>query len=154
MPCYARACRRVRPCPSQRSCERVWHLCETSMFRNGTRAACPVCHTVWTRDDGNEWHRDALLDIPEDSLMSDRTVHAETKDAFVVRYDRRGTWHVEDKGPLRQHWGQRLRLPELVDWLQDQDSIGELVAVHYGLQGGRQFDKRCRDAGIRGRDDR
>lgn len=60
MPCYARACRRVRPCPSQQACEHVWHLCDTSRFRR-LRASCPVCRAVWTRDSDTEWRRQPLL---------------------------------------------------------------------------------------------
>lgn len=60
MPCYARACRRVRPCPSQTDCEATWHLCDLHRFAS-TKARCPVCGAVWTyhpREGGGDWFRD------------------------------------------------------------------------------------------------
>lgn len=74
--------------------------------------------------------------------MSDRTVHAETATAAVVRYDRAGSWHIEDTGPLREYWGQRLALAEVVNWIKDQPEGA--VTVHFGKPGGRQFDARVR----------
>ena len=80
--------------------------------------------------------------------MTDRTIHAETGYAEVVRYDRAGIWRVEAKpGALSTAVGrQRMSLGGVVEWLQDQESIGESVTVHYGRTGGLQFDKRARAA--------
>ena len=136
MPCYARACRRVRPCPSQPECERVWHACDTSAFRTGLRTACPVCHTIWTRDGDTDWHRQALQAKPEDKV-TDRTVHAETSTAEVVRYYAAGIWYIEDKtGKSRV----RMRLRDVVEWVTEQPQ-GD-VTYHLGRTGGRQFDSR------------
>ena len=138
MPCYARACRRLLACPLQRSCERVWHLCDTAMFRTGTRGACPVCHTTWTLDD-DEWHRDALLEKPEELQVKDRTVHAETSHAEVVRYYAAGIWYLEDK---TESVRVRMCLRDVVGWVTEQPQ-GE-VTYHFGCRGGRQFDSRVR----------
>jgi hypothetical protein len=74
-------------------------------------------------------------------MTDDRTVHAETGYAEVVRYDRAGKWYVEDKGnhmvrPLG--WRTQLRLSEVIEWMQDQPK-GE-VTVHWRKRGGKQFD--------------
>lgn len=79
--------------------------------------------------------------------MADRTVHAETGCAKVVRYDRRGSWHIEDTGPLRVHWGARVTLGEAVEWITEQPQ--NEVRYHFGLKGGLQFDKRVRDELVR-----
>lgn len=74
--------------------------------------------------------------------MSDRTVHAETPEAAVVRYDRRGTWHIEDKTALRQFWGKRLNLRDVVEWVTEQEQSE--VTYYFGVPGGLQFDKRVK----------
>jgi hypothetical protein len=74
--------------------------------------------------------------------MSDRTVHAETPEALVVRYDRAGVWRIEDKGPVRTHWGARFPLRHVVEWLTTQDQ--REVTYHFGVKGGLQFDKRVK----------
>lgn len=74
--------------------------------------------------------------------MSDRTVHAETPEAAVVRYDRAGVWRIEDKGALRRHWGRRFSLGEVVEWVTEQDQSE--VTYHFGRSGGLQFDKRVK----------
>lgn len=76
-------------------------------------------------------------------MSHDRTVHAETPEALVVRYDRAGVWRIEDKGPVRRHWGQRLSLRDTVEWITGQDQSE--VTYHFGRKGGLQFDKRVRD---------
>lgn len=75
-------------------------------------------------------------------MNSDRTVHAETAYAKVVRYDRRGSWHIEDTGPLRIYWGARVRLGEAVEWITEQPQ--NEVTYHFGRKGGLQFDKRVK----------
>lgn len=74
--------------------------------------------------------------------MSDRTVHAETREAAVVRYDRAGIWRIEDKGALRRHWGQRKSLRDVVEWITEQDQSE--VTYHFARPGGLQFDKRVK----------
>ena len=73
-------------------------------------------------------------------MSDDRTVHAETGYAEVVRYDRAGRWVIEDKSP--QQWRTPMKLDEVIEWITDQPE-GE-VKVHFGLPGGRQFDSRLR----------
>ena len=68
MPCYARACRRVRPCPSQRICEATWHACEPPDYWEFPDWHCDVCDADWTLHLGGQpnarpdishmWHRD------------------------------------------------------------------------------------------------
>lgn len=70
---------------------------------------------------------------------ADRTVHAETGYAEVVRYDRAGTWYVEDRDTNHLKWRTRMSLAEVVEWLTDQPE-GE-VTVHFGKPGGRQDRK-------------
>lgn len=74
--------------------------------------------------------------------MSDRTVHAETPEAAVVRYDKAGVWRIEDKGALRNHCGIRLSLGGVVEWITEQDQAE--VTYHFGVKGGLQFDKRVK----------
>jgi hypothetical protein len=78
-------------------------------------------------------------------MTDDRTVHAETGYAEVVRYDRAGVWYVEDKQPIGSLF-HRARMPirEVVEWLVEQPT--NEVKVYYGKPGGRQFDKRVREA--------
>jgi hypothetical protein len=62
---------------------------------------------------------------------SDRTVHAESDNAELVRYDRAGKWYVE----YRDHGCRRcLTLAEAVDL-----SMG--MRLRLGQPGGRRFDK-------------
>lgn len=75
--------------------------------------------------------------------MSDRRVHAQTPEALIVRYDRAGIWRIEDVGTMRRHWGRRFNLTQIVEWITEQDQKD--VTYHFGLPGGRQFDKRVRD---------
>jgi hypothetical protein len=75
--------------------------------------------------------------------VSDRSVHAETPEALIVRYDRAGIWRIEDTGAMRRHWGRRFSLRDVVTWITEQEQKD--VTYHFGLPGGRQFDKRVRD---------
>ena len=61
MPCYARACRRVRPCPSHASCEATWHACTPPDDSPIHRWQCTDCRCLWTlHADDNTWYRDPL----------------------------------------------------------------------------------------------
>ncbi len=74
----------------------------------------------------------------------DRTVHAETGYAEVVRYDRAGAWHVESKptGVPLLNWRTRMPLPQIVEWITEQPQ--DEVTYYFGRRGGLQFDKRVR----------
>ena len=60
MPCYARACRRVRPCPSQALCEKSWHLCAPPSRPGVGHWRCPRCKATWTQPTSGLWQRDPL----------------------------------------------------------------------------------------------
>lgn len=75
---------------------------------------------------------------------SDRTVHAETPLTRVVRYDRQGSWHLEDKTALREHFGARYSIRFIVEWVTTQPQ--SRVTYHFGRPGGRTFDKWVQDA--------
>lgn len=78
--------------------------------------------------------------------MSDRTVHAETPAAEVVRYERAGVWYIEDKaqGVYRgADWRTRMPLKHIVEWITEQPQRG--VKYYFGRPGGRLFDKYVRD---------
>jgi hypothetical protein len=76
-------------------------------------------------------------------VSADRTVHAETPYARIVRYGRAGSWRIEDVGPIRVHWGARRSLRDIVEYITEQPQ--NEVTYHFGRPGGLQFDKRVRD---------
>jgi hypothetical protein len=71
--------------------------------------------------------------------MSDRTVHAETAYAEIVRYERAGIWYVEDTpNSATPTCRTRMRLRHVVEWVTEQPQ--NEVTYHFGRQGGRLFD--------------
>lgn len=76
-------------------------------------------------------------------MSEDRTVHAETGYAEVVRYDRAGVWYVENRKRDSVEWRTRMPLQHVVWWITEQPQ--NEVTYHFGRKGGLQFDKRVRD---------
>jgi len=73
-------------------------------------------------------------------MAADRTVHAETGYAEVVRYDRSGKWYLEDKASTNGVKRRTLvTVGEAVTWVRDQPR-GE-VQVHWRKPGGSRFDQ-------------
>lgn len=73
------------------------------------------------------------------SANEDRTVHAETSHAEIVRYDRAGRWYVEGK---REKFRTPMNLKGVVEYCEYQEA--QAVTVHWGRKGGQQFYKRLR----------
>ncbi len=73
-------------------------------------------------------------------MNNDRTVHAETGYAEVVRYERAGKWYVEDKvhvsTPL--NWRTQMTLAEIIELVRNQP-YGE-ADIYLGRPGGKRFD--------------
>lgn len=76
--------------------------------------------------------------------MADRTVHAQSGEEFLVRYDKAGHWYVEYE-PHRYRSARRVTITEAVDLAMDMWKEGG--TVHPGRPGGSRFDflvrKRC-----------
>lgn len=68
-------------------------------------------------------------------------VHVEAALERIVRYDREGHWYIE--GDLDGGWREKTTLPHAVERALQLEQMGG--TIHFGLPGGRLFDKRVRD---------